>query len=64
MTWAASGRAYSTLLARRATATVTPPRRLLHERTGLLVRSAEGCAYQIVRLLRTPAAAASRPCGP
>ena len=42
------------LVARRATATVTPPHRLLHERTGLLVRSVEGCAYQIVRLLRAP----------
>lgn len=30
------------------------PLQILHERTGLLVRSIEGCAYQIVRLLRSP----------
>jgi trehalose synthase len=30
------------------------PLQVLHERTGLLVRSVEGCAYQIVRLLRAP----------
>ncbi len=31
------------------------PLQVLHERTGLLVRSVEGCAGQIVRLLRDPA---------
>jgi trehalose synthase len=31
------------------------PLQVLHERTGLLVRSVEGCAYQVVRLLRAPA---------
>jgi trehalose synthase len=30
------------------------PLQVQHERTGLLVRSVEGCAYQITRLLRTP----------
>jgi trehalose synthase len=30
------------------------PLQVLHERTGLLVRSIEGCAYQITRLLRAP----------
>jgi trehalose synthase len=30
------------------------PLQVLHEHTGLLVRSIEGCAYQIVRLLRAP----------
>jgi trehalose synthase len=30
------------------------PLQVLHERTGLLVRSIEGCAYQITRLLRSP----------
>jgi trehalose synthase len=30
------------------------PLQVLHERTGLLVRSTEGCAYQITRLLRAP----------
>lgn len=30
------------------------PLQVLHERTGLLVRSVEGCAYQITRLLRAP----------
>ena len=29
------------------------PLQVLHERTGLLVRSIEGCAYQITRLLRS-----------
>jgi trehalose synthase len=29
------------------------PLQILHERTGLLVRSIEGCAYQITRLLRS-----------
>jgi trehalose synthase len=31
------------------------PLQVLHERTGILVRSIEGCAGQIVRLLRDPA---------
>ena len=31
------------------------PLQVLHERTGLLARSLEGCALQIVRLLRDPA---------
>ena len=31
------------------------PLQVLHERTGILVRSVEGCAGQIVRLLRDPA---------
>lgn len=31
------------------------PLQVVHERTGLLVRSIEGCALQIVRLLRDPA---------
>jgi trehalose synthase len=31
------------------------PLQVLHERTGLLVRSVEGCAYQLTRLLRNPA---------
>jgi trehalose synthase len=30
------------------------PLQILHERTGVLVRSVEGCAYQVVRLLRAP----------
>jgi len=30
------------------------PLQVLHERTGMLVRSVEGCAYQITRLLRSP----------
>jgi trehalose synthase len=30
------------------------PLQILHERTGLLVRSVPGCAYQITRLLRSP----------
>jgi trehalose synthase len=30
------------------------PLQVLHERTGLLVRSVEGCAYQVTRLLRAP----------
>ncbi len=30
------------------------PLQVLHERTGLLVRSVEGCALQVVRLLRAP----------
>ena len=30
------------------------PLQVLHERTGLLVSSVEGCAYQITRLLRAP----------
>jgi trehalose synthase len=30
------------------------PLQVLHDRTGLLVRSVEGCAYQITRLLRSP----------
>jgi trehalose synthase len=30
------------------------PLQILHERTGLLVRSIEGCAYQLTRLLRAP----------
>jgi trehalose synthase len=30
------------------------PLQVLHERTGLLVRSVPGCAYQITRLLRSP----------
>jgi len=30
------------------------PLQVLHERTGLLVRSVEGCAYQVTRLLRSP----------
>ena len=34
------------------------PLQVLHERTGLLVRSIEGCAYQITRLLRTRRCAA------
>src|SRR6202008_2931073 len=29
------------------------PLQVLHERTGLLVRSIEGCAYQVTRLLRS-----------
>ena len=29
------------------------PLQVLHERTGLLVRSIEGCAYQITRVLRS-----------
>lgn len=31
------------------------PLQILHERTGLLTRSIEGCAYQITRALRSPA---------
>jgi trehalose synthase len=31
------------------------PLQVLHERTGMLVRSIEGCALQLVRLLRDPA---------
>jgi trehalose synthase len=31
------------------------PLQVIHERTGMLVRSVEGCALQIVRLLRDPA---------
>ena len=30
------------------------PLQVLHERTGMLVRSVEGCAYQVTRLLRSP----------
>jgi trehalose synthase len=30
------------------------PLQVLHERTGMLVRSIEGCAFQITRLLRSP----------
>jgi len=30
------------------------PLQVIHERTGLLVRSVQGCAYQITRLLRSP----------
>jgi trehalose synthase len=30
------------------------PLQILHERTGMLVRSIEGCAYQMTRLLRAP----------
>jgi trehalose synthase len=30
------------------------PLQVLHERTGLLTRSVEGCAFQITRLLRSP----------
>ncbi len=30
------------------------PLQVIHERTGLLVRSIEGCAFQITRLLRSP----------
>src|SRR4029077_8570677 len=30
------------------------PLQVLHERTGLLVRSVEGCACQMTRLLRSP----------
>lgn len=30
------------------------PLQVVHDRTGVLVRSVEGCAYQITRLLRTP----------
>jgi trehalose synthase len=30
------------------------PLQIIHERTGLLTRSIEGCAYQITRLLRSP----------
>ena len=30
------------------------PLQVLHERTGILVRSIEGCAFQITRLLRAP----------
>jgi len=30
------------------------PLQVLHERTGLLARSVEGCAYQVTRLLRAP----------
>jgi trehalose synthase len=30
------------------------PLQVLHERTGMLVRSVEGCAFQIARLLRSP----------
>ncbi len=30
------------------------PLQVLHERTGLLVRSVQGCAFQITRLLRSP----------
>ena len=30
------------------------PLQVIHERTGLLVHSVEGCAVQISRLLRTP----------
>jgi trehalose synthase len=30
------------------------PLQILHERTGLLARSVEGCAYQVTRLLRSP----------
>jgi trehalose synthase len=31
------------------------PLQVIHERTGLLVRSVEGCAYQLIRLLRNAA---------
>jgi trehalose synthase len=31
------------------------PLQILHERTGLLTRSIEGCAYQITRAMRSPA---------
>jgi trehalose synthase len=31
------------------------PLQVIHERTGLLVRSIEGCAFQVTRLLRDPA---------
>lgn len=31
------------------------PLQIIHERTGMLVRSVEGCALQVVRLLRDPA---------
>ena len=34
------------------------PLQVLHERTGLLVRSVEGCALQMIRLLRDPRCAA------
>ena len=30
------------------------PLQVLHDRTGLLVGSVEGCAYQLIRLLRSP----------
>ena len=30
------------------------PLQVLHERTGMLVRSVQGCAFQITRLLRSP----------
>jgi trehalose synthase len=30
------------------------PLQILHERTGLLVRSVQGCAFQLTRLLRSP----------
>ena len=30
------------------------PLQVIHDRTGVLVRSVEGCAYQIARLLRSP----------
>jgi len=30
------------------------PLQVIHDRTGVLVRSIEGCAYQMVRLLRSP----------
>jgi trehalose synthase len=30
------------------------PLQVLHERTGMLVRSIQGCAFQITRLLRNP----------
>jgi trehalose synthase len=30
------------------------PLQVIHERTGLLCRSVEGCAYQITRFLRAP----------
>jgi glycosyltransferase involved in cell wall biosynthesis len=30
------------------------PLQVIHERTGMLVRSIEGCAYQMTRLLRAP----------
>jgi trehalose synthase len=30
------------------------PLQVVHERTGLLVRSVQGCAYQLTRLLRSP----------
>jgi len=30
------------------------PLQVLHGRTGMLVRSIEGCAYQVLRLLRAP----------